>query len=566
MPFTLHDARRHADAENPSDPVLANAFHDALLVRLNDLDNAATEADRAPIYYECFKAASIAVKAVLDQEKTALDASNKKLTADLRAARTAARTATSVSTPATAAPAPVVASPFSTSTASISATRWETSQYIMQRTNRGSLTAEERKALSDDLAKGIKNGFERISLDEIMLTSQGQKSILTATSTLVDCARRLNRKLQKHGAHEVFVSHDYASDNVTIIAVHDLFAHFGRVTPDSLRTTIANFHQRTTSESFSQDLFWSLPGVLDSINDPSLRTTVDDLITKEAPMHRVGPMALWHLFNTICSAEQSTLAHIKNHLYSSLSFDSVLDNNVELLVLEFEKSYQFLKAFGVNLDDANTAFKMILDKCPVADFRNHFKTLESIGDTRVDSIEATLAEARTKYNKMRIFGSWTAPKSLRKTGAAFKTSSTDDTSTSDDSKALVGSSRPPPLDKNGKPLPSHDRSGIPIDYTPPASGAPWNRTCPLTNRAQRWCPTCKRWGNHGGKGADEYSHADWDAVQKARRKKKKSDGSATASTTPPTPSPAPSPAPAPAPTIARAHLAQAAISGGSSPF
>ena len=70
----------------------------------------------------------------------------------------------------------------------------------------------------------------------------------------------------------------------------------------------------------------------------------------------------------------------------------------------------------------------------------------------------------------------------------------------------------------------HDRSGHPIDRTPPKQGEPKSRKHPTTGTEEFWCgnPRCSRWGNH-----PTARHEEWFAELKAhgrtRQNKKKDD-------------------------------------------
>ena len=84
-----------------------------------------------------------------------------------------------------------------------------------------------------------------------------------------------------------------------------------------------------------------------------------------------------------------------------------------------------------------------------------------------------------------------------------------------------------------------------VDRTPPKAGQPHERD--TNGHAEKWCGSCKRWGNHL-----TVNHRAWDANRANR-----TPATAAAATTAPAPVAAPVPAPAPTPTPASASNPQA---------
>jgi len=498
-----------------------------------------------------------------------------QLRTELQAARAAA---TAAATPAPAARRPVVASPLQTQAtlgAAYNATRWQGCQVVSLRSSRSTMTADELQSLATSIGTGVKNGYRQVRLDDILRVKDPKSdsdTVIDVTSTIVDVTNRLQAKLAKYGADAVFKVYTYMADNETPVSETSLFTSFGSVSEADLRLTIINLHTKTPDTTFSQDLFWSLDSVYNSIDDANTRRLVEDLILKEPPEYQVGPLALFHLFHIICAVDERTLIAIRIQLHTTFGFSSVKDYDVDVLAMTYQQVHQFLEMYGVNMSDSNLAFKRILSTCPVEAFRQHFATLTSTNDTRLATLDSTIKEARVHYNMMRVEGTYNPPVT-KKQGAAFLGRVGPDRDIPDDVSVLSYNTSTP-MGRDGRPLPAHDKGGLPIDYNAPKSGSAWKRKCPTTGRNQFWCPTCGRWGNHGGKDADDLKHDAWAKQQKERRKrqkerrKPKDQEPSTPSPSGATPSgPAPTASSAtPPPTIARGLFTAMTISGAADHF
>ena len=256
-----------------------------------------------------------------------------------------------------------------------------------------------------------------------------------------------------------------------------------------------------------EDLMLMKSTVLNSIDDEKLLRSVTSILTSYDYEDRTGPLALWLLLNEITHCDEPTLDVISAGL-GSLSLSLYDNEDVKQHGATWQKAIAFLKPYGKVPVDAKTKLLEQYAKCSVAVFRAHFRTLELTNDPRLATISSIIHEGTLKEGSFKSRGLWNP---VKKKGAAFHARTDEKGGNGNDKSGVKGAK------------PTHDRSGRPIDRTPPKQGEPKSRKHPTTGMEEFWCgnPRCSRWGNH-----PTAKHEEWFAELKARgctRQNKKKD-------------------------------------------
>lgn len=381
--------------------------------------------------------------------------------------------------------------------------------------------------------------IKQVDLDALARSSDvssRSKALQHVTSTM-ESLRRLEEHLSVYGSNEAFhvLVGVNPSDVTKASKVVNLFTDWAQVTPGQViefTDYISNNAPDNVFKTWEQDLVWTKTTVFNIIDDPNLAATVRIALEIYPEHNRTGPLTLLLATTETLRCTPSTRASIKRTWLYDLQIVDFPAGNVTRFINDWKAIKNFLHSFGEDVSDSPRQFIEALLQCPNQDFKNHFKTLQSVSDPRLASEQNAMAEAQLHYSTLISKGKWNVRS--REEQNAFQNRRRNSPKAN---HAAQGGGKPPsppppspPADPKGLAT-SHDKQGHPIDRAAPKQGEPHTRKNKNTGRDEKWCADshCKRWGNHSTDG-----HADWykkfkDNQQKRNKQKKDKANSASQS-------------------------------------
>ena len=279
------------------------------------------------------------------------------------------------------------------------------------------------------------------------------------------------------------------------------------------------------SATYDQDLLWTRKTIEQSIASTALLNEVRIELELLDVKDRTGPMTLKILMDKQVHHTQATRSAIKQHWLYHMCITDYTGGNVTQFTADWRHLESYFLSLGDNISDSCRQYFKALTDCPNAAFRQHFNTLETTNDPKLQQTNLLFQEALDVYRKLVSDGKWNVRSKKEHNAFLQKKKSSDPKGKSYHSKSTL----PPKDPKAHATSKTHDGQGHPIDRTPPKTGEPSTRVNPLTKKDEHFCndPHCKRWGNH-----DTDGHEAWyKKLCEARERKKRGNNSDSDTTT-----------------------------------
>jgi hypothetical protein len=362
------------------------------------------------------------------------------------------------------------------------------------------------------------------------LSDRKSLETIQAASDNLTAVKQFEKFLGRYGCIELFVH--YELNGGMLVKKTSILHAWNKLTFDDVLQNdryLRNGVPEPSKESIRRDLNFTMQAVLNSIADNGLKQEVLAEVFSLPPLHQTGPVIWFVLMRKIWKSDDMTFQTIKSKLFG-FRLEHVPGMNVPLYIIPWQVIKNLLETRNIDTTDFNARLLLTLTRSGGAQpkqFKAHFETLKSMNDQRISDFSATLKEAASKYESLMGEGVWPQDKqkqtsifSTQQTGPLPGQESTPQLDTKQLIDALVAATKSGIASNTPKasPKPTHDRSGNPIDRTPPRAGEPSERT--KDGKTEYWCSDCGRWGNHSsGK-----PHTEWVAKMKSLREKFRGKG------------------------------------------
>lgn len=291
---------------------------------------------------------------------------------------------------------------------------------------------------------------------------------------------------------------------IAIEAGGNILRDWHTMTLDEVVKHVENILVLVNNDVQLQNLSWSFKYFLDCC-DTDLKTYVLSKISHLPPdIGRTGPVAFLIIAQRMIQTTENLAQKVING-FIALRLTHFEGENVVDAIFTVRNILKFLRYGEPTTFAPRTTLVLVYDVfrgCTVTAFRAFVQQAQDIVLKDETSIDVIFDHLQSKYEELLLADRWVPTK---KRQSAF-TLGEPKTRTYADAEKDKDSSKPSSSGKsnNDKPRerPTHDKKGNKIDYTPPKSGEPHERT--RDGKTEFWCGQCGRWGNHPTNKHDEW--------------------------------------------------------------
>ena len=387
---------------------------------------------------------------------------------------------------------------------------------LYSRDQRTTFTYEDTSRFRAQAIKGISNGYQTTDLDALARTDkpEDRSKALKSITKVIQTNHRFEEALAPFGMDEVFKINILESGNPRFVAEsYNLFEDWHKVTPQQIIESCNNYTLYVKKEevlkTWEQDLVWSRQKLEAWTTDDSVAQKVNIGLDIYEPYQRTGPLAFYVLMNTLIQCSTTTRAVLKQAWLYHMKPTDYDGGNISAFTTDWRNICHFLTCLGEDTSDSTRQLYQALTTCPNIQFANHFRTLYTMNDPKINTEEALIAEANAQYIRLTAEGKWSVRST--KEHAAFRQKKREDEKKKANKlaakKAAASGNPPDPKANQGQvSKKTHDAQGHAIDRTPPKQGEPKERTNPQTKLIEHYCENkhCNRWGNHSTDKHDEW--------------------------------------------------------------
>ena len=429
-------------------------------------------------------------------------------------------------TSATAAPptaparlaAPAGASPFTRATAVTgrSAENRLSHTVLYDRATRKDFPYEDVSRLRAQAVKGIPNGYVDTDLDALARTDkpEDRSKALKSITHVVQTNRRFCESLVPYGMDECFTIRILDPSNATVVREeYDLFTEWHKVTVDQILQSCNNYTLYIADDkvlkTYEQDMIWSRTKLEASISSNTVLQKVHLSLELHEPYQRIGPLTFKLLMDALVQCSEQTRAVLKQTWLYHLKPTDYDGGNITEFATDWRGIRIYLESMGEDVSDSVRQLFQALITCPNVIFANHFRTLYTMQDAKLDTEEGIITEANTQYRRLVAEGKWSVHST--KEHAAFRQKKKEEAKKKAQKlaakkAAAEGTPTDPKANQGQVSRKTHDAQGHAIDRTPPKDSEPKKRENPQTKLIEEWCGNkhCFRWGNHSTENHDAW--------------------------------------------------------------
>ena len=263
---------------------------------------------------------------------------------------------------------------------------------LYSRDQRKDFSYEDVARVQGNITKGIPNGYKDFDLDALMRTDKvdDHSQALQAVCLAVETTRHLEDKLIPYGSNEVFMVYkDLSPDHTSCAEVYNLFTDFAQVTPDEVIASCNHFSHHIEDEilrTYEQDMIWTRRTIENSIVSSSLQQEVRLELEIYEDHDRTGPLTLKILMDKLLSHSIGTRSALKQAWLYHHTITDYDGGNVTKFTSDWRNMATFLESLGEDVSDSHRQYLNALKDCPNSSFHQHFTTLESVNDPKLEDI------------------------------------------------------------------------------------------------------------------------------------------------------------------------------------
>ena len=331
------------------------------------------------------------------------------------------------------------------------------------------------------------------TIEELTKQQNHGREFLSTNLDFLQLIQKLRSRMSQYFMTNVFMIYtfDATTNRPDATPPVDLLTDFATVTLDQVKENSTMYFEYG-NQVMGENLQWSKQLLLSSCED-SLRNKIESQMATLPSKHDTGPVAFFLIASIIVSTSQK----IARALTSKLQFTRLYHfpgEDVEQMAATVRAAATRLRTANLLPGDMNEIVLEIIDSSTIFAFRSTFHTLKTMSSPIVADWEQLLDKACVEYRELILRDKW-HPTVKKKSGFQAEKEGKKSSRSNANQTAVTASNSTAPSNQGPK---THDRSGRPIDRTPPSSGA--SKTRSNNGRTEHWCPKCDngtgRWGNH----------------------------------------------------------------------